>query len=42
MAFVTAAIVMGGASLLGGVFGSLGAGSRARAAARQKKYLKGN
>tara|TARA_R110000803_G_scaffold210175_1_gene281337 strand:- start:76 stop:801 length:726 start_codon:yes stop_codon:yes gene_type:complete len=41
MGFVTAAIVMGGASLLGGVFGSLGAGKRARAAARQKKVLEG-
>ena len=32
---------MGGASLLGGVFGSLGAGKRARAAARKKKVLEG-
>ena len=32
---------MGGASLLGGVFGSLGAGKRARAAARKKKALEG-
>ncbi len=32
---------MGGASLLGGVFGSLGAGKRARAAARAKKVLEG-
>tara|TARA_R110001592_G_scaffold121587_3_gene327418 strand:- start:6311 stop:7036 length:726 start_codon:yes stop_codon:yes gene_type:complete len=41
MGFVTAGIIMGGASLLGGVFGSLGAGKRARAAARAKKVLEG-
>jgi len=41
MGFVTAGLIMGGASLLSGVFGSFGAGKRARAAARKKKVLEG-
>jgi hypothetical protein len=41
MGFVIAGAIMGGSALLGGVFGSLGAGKRARAAAREKKKLEG-
>ena len=40
MGFVIAGAIMGGSALLGGVFGSLGAGKRARAAAREKKKIR--
>jgi len=37
----TAALITGGASLLGGIFGGIGAGKRARRAASEKRRLQG-
>jgi len=41
MAGITAAIIGGGLSLIGSVFGGIGAGKRAKAAAREKLRLEG-
>ena len=38
---ITAGLIMGGASLLGSVFGGIGAGKRARRAAAEKRRLQG-